>query len=202
MRLLATGGSQCGFCTQGIIMRFAGERTARDVERVGRAFVPLHGLVDGPRSVGRSRTSGFCGRGGTGAVGGRRAASRRQRGAVGRRGLCRRSHADEHARGRTVAARFDGRVRRRLRAARWVVGESGARSAPQGKVQGRRTTVPVRPPLSIDASGDVALATSWVDPTYLEPDASWCNPGGEPTSPLGNGGAFGGKERSLAPTRT
>ncbi len=68
-----------------------------------------------------------------------------------------------------------------------------------GKVQGRRTTVPVRPPLSIDASGDVALATSWVDPAYLEPDASWCNPGGEPASPLGNGGAFGGKERSLAP---
>ncbi len=97
---------------------------ARCRARVGRALVPLHGLVDGARSVGRSRTSGFCGRGGTGAVGGRRAASRRQRGAVGRRGLCRRSRADERARGRTVAARFDGRVRRSCgrEMGRWGVG--------------------------------------------------------------------------------
>jgi hypothetical protein len=39
----------------------------------------------------------------------------------------------------------------------------------------------------------VRLATSWVEPAYLEPDASWCEPGGEPASPLANGGAFGGK---------
>src|SRR5205814_1630 len=32
----------------------------------------------------------------------------------------------------------------------------------------------------------------------LEPDASWCTPGGEPASPLANGGAFGGKEASPA----
>jgi hypothetical protein len=42
----------------------------------------------------------------------------------------------------------------------------------------------------------VRLATSWVEPAYLEPDASWCAPGGEPASPLANGGAFGGKEAS------
>ena len=30
----------------------------------------------------------------------------------------------------------------------------------------------------------------------MEPDASWCAPGGEPASPFGNGGAFGGKLRS------
>jgi hypothetical protein len=45
----------------------------------------------------------------------------------------------------------------------------------------------------------VRLATSWVEPAYLEPDASWCEPGGEPVSPLANGGAFGGKEHSVAP---
>jgi hypothetical protein len=84
--------------------------------------------------------------------------------------------------------------------ARWVVGESvlDARTR-AGKVQGRRTTVGVRPPLSIEAEGDVRLATSWVEPAYLEPDASWCLPGDEAASPLANGGAFGGKERSLAP---
>jgi CO/xanthine dehydrogenase Mo-binding subunit len=47
--------------------------------------------------------------------------------------------------------------------------------------------------------GGVRLATSWVEPAYLEPDASWCEPGGEPASPLANGGAFGGKRHSIAP---
>jgi len=40
------------------------------------------------------------------------------------------------------------------------------------------------------------LQTTWVEPAYLEPDAAWCEPGGEPVSPLGNGGAFGGKRDS------
>ena len=48
-------------------------------------------------------------------------------------------------------------------------------------------------------SDSVALATQWVEPAYLEPDASWCLPGGEPASPLANGGAFGGKADSPAP---
>ena len=32
-----------------------------------------------------------------------------------------------------------------------------------------------------------------MEPGYLEPDAVWCEPGGEPVGPLKNGGAFGGK---------
>ena len=40
------------------------------------------------------------------------------------------------------------------------------------------------------------LSTTWVEPGYLEPDASWCLPGQAPASPLGNGGAFGGKADS------
>ncbi|MEZ5237731.1 MAG: hypothetical protein R2716_01830 [Microthrixaceae bacterium] len=35
-----------------------------------------------------------------------------------------------------------------------------------------------------------------MEPAYLETDASWCEPGGEPAPVLANGGAFGGKERS------
>jgi CO/xanthine dehydrogenase Mo-binding subunit len=46
---------------------------------------------------------------------------------------------------------------------------------------------------------DATLRTTWVEPAYLEPDASWCVPGGEPAGPLANGGAFGGKRSSLAP---
>ena len=26
------------------------------------------------------------------------------------------------------------------------------------------------------------LQTTWVEPAYLEPDAAWCEPGGEPVS--------------------
>ena len=65
----------------------------------------------------------------------------------------------------------------------WVVGPSllEARAA-AGKVQGRRTTAEERPPLfdrlPACPPGGVRLATSWVEPAYLEPDASWCEPGG------------------------
>ena len=88
----------------------------------------------------------------------------------------------------------------------WVVAESLLEArARAGKVQGRRTTVDARPPL-LDRMppcppGGVQLATQWVEPAYLEPDASWCEPGGEPASPLANGGAFGGKVHSRAPAR-
>ncbi len=84
----------------------------------------------------------------------------------------------------------------------WVVAESlheARRRA--GKVQGRRTTrdddvpLPRRP----RPDGGVTLTTSWVEPAYLEPDASWCEPGGTPASPLANGGAFGAKTDSAAP---
>jgi hypothetical protein len=87
---------------------------------------------------------------------------------------------------------------------RWVLGESldDAR-ANAAKVQGRRTTVDDAPPLVASLpplpDGGVRLATAWVEPAYLEPDASWCTPGGEPASPLANGGAFGGKATSIAP---
>ena len=80
----------------------------------------------------------------------------------------------------------------------WALGETlaEARSA-AGKVQGRRTTASWGPPIEVPP-GDwhVTLQTSWVDPGYLETDASWCAPGGEPASSLGNGGAFGAKRPS------
>ncbi len=76
----------------------------------------------------------------------------------------------------------------------------GARAG-AAKVPGRRTTLVARPPLDAPPRppGGVRLATSWVEPGYLEPDASWCLPGGEPASPLANGGAFGAKVDSAAP---
>ncbi len=81
----------------------------------------------------------------------------------------------------------------------WVVADSLLEArALAGTVQGRRTTVDPVPPLvpPADPAGGVRLATGWVEPAYLEPDASWCEPGGVPATPLANGGAFGGKVTS------
>ena len=83
----------------------------------------------------------------------------------------------------------------------WAVGETLAEArAASGKIQGRRSGQAVVYPLRLpDGEWDVRLQTTWVEPAYLEPDASWCEPGGEPASPVANGGAFGGKTSSIAP---
>ena len=74
--------------------------------------------------------------------------------------------------------------------------------AHSGRVQGRNSTVPLSHPVEVP-EGDWALTlqTTWVEPAYVEPDASWCRPGHTPASPLANGGAFGGKRRSPVPGR-
>jgi len=80
----------------------------------------------------------------------------------------------------------------------WAVGETlrAARLA-AGKVQGRRTSTQLSWPLEVPPGAwDLTLRTTWVEPAYLEPDAAWCEPGGEPAGPLANGGAFGGKVES------
>ena len=77
----------------------------------------------------------------------------------------------------------------------WVAGETLTEARHlAGKVQGRRTTVSSEPPLSLpDGDWAAALRTSWVEPGYLETDATWCAPGGAPATLLANGGAFGAK---------
>jgi hypothetical protein len=81
----------------------------------------------------------------------------------------------------------------------WAVGESLAEArALAGKVQGRRTTAELRHPLELPPGDwDATVRTTWVEPAYLELDASWCDPGGQPATPLANGGAFGGKLASV-----
>ncbi len=72
------------------------------------------------------------------------------------------------------------------------VARSGSR-----KVQGRNSTVGLAHPVEpIEGTWDLTLQTTWVEPAYVEPDASRCLPGHHPASPLANGGAFGGKRRS------
>lgn len=226
----ATGASQCGFCTPGIICRLEGARTkgvaADDDAAVGRALAahlcrctgwrPIYdawALVAGaaPEALetpvaapapppGRSALR-------RGLAGPTAEAGRRDRDAAARRAtleghapqtvgpevaLGHGGFADDLAPTDALVAVPDGR-------GGWEVGETLAEArARAGKVQGRRTTVDPVPPLALpDVDGAVAaLRSGWVEPAYLEPDAAWCRPGGEPVGPLTNGGAFGAKRSS------
>jgi len=218
----ASGGSQCGFCTPGIMVRAAallakGRSGRADVDRalaahlcrctgwqtIHEAIDDVAGVAEPPVAV-RSRSL--------------EAASERARlegGTAQRVGqgvpLGDAGFADDTApRDALVAVPLppgvdpDHAGAREVAGHWWVIGESLAEArARAAKVQGRRTTVDERPPLeppAVDAPAHaVRLATTWVEPAYLEPDASWCAPGGVPASPLANGGAFGAKSTSLAP---
>jgi aerobic-type carbon monoxide dehydrogenase small subunit (CoxS/CutS family) len=210
----ATGGSQCGFCTPGIIVRAAAAAArGRDVtataDRVLAAhlcrctgWVTIREAFDAatgdaphvPRDLDAASQRAALEGGGP-----QRVAREVPLGEGG--------FADDTApHGALVAVPLPPHSEARAHEAaglRWVVGESlvEARTS-AGKVQGRRTTVSPAPPLDAPTApdGGVAVATGWVEPAYLEPDASWCEPGGDPASPLANGGAFGGKLDSLAPS--
>jgi aerobic-type carbon monoxide dehydrogenase small subunit (CoxS/CutS family) len=196
----ATGASQCGFCTPGIIVRLAGLR-AKDPDAddavVGRALAAHLCRCTGWRTIHEAWAA--VRDGGAGAAPRDLEAASRRATIEGRTpqrvgldvALGAGGFADDAAPADALVAVPDGR-------GGWAVGETlAAARATAGKVQGRRTTVPVEPPLALP-EGDWALTlrTSWVEPAYLETDASWCAPGGEPASPLGNGGAFGGKTHS------
>jgi xanthine dehydrogenase small subunit len=203
---VATGGSQCGFCTPGIVMRACGGRV-RDLDRGLAAhlcrctgWLTVYEAIRGSFDA-ASRDFDAASR--RAELEGRVAQAVRADVPLGGAPF-----ADDTApRSALVAVPLPpDSAAESIDAAgvRWVVGASLADArAVAGKVQGRRTTVEERPPLfdSLPESpaGGVRLATSWVEPAYLEPDASWCEPGGEPASPVVNGGAFGGKLRSAAP---
>ena len=191
-QLCATGGSQCGFCTPGIVMRLAGlAREQRTDAAVRQALLAHLCRCTGWNSVVAAACSPV-------AVDGRRdldAAARR----AGLEGGVAQAVAPMVALGQggfaADTAPDDALVAVRDGGGQWVVAETlyeARRLA--GKVQGRRTTVPLQWPIEVPP-GDWArtLQTTWVEPAYLEPDAAWCMPGGTPVGPLANGGAFGGK---------
>jgi xanthine dehydrogenase small subunit len=220
--LVATGGSQCGFCTPGIVLRLAAlETKAARGRRVDEAAVrtalaahlcrctgwqtiveaagAVLGIPVGPDADASGAASGP----GTACVRPRDpllAAWRAQiegpafQSSSAATVLGRAGFADDTApQGAAVAVpRADGTL-----ALGTDLLDARRRS---GKVQGRNSPVPLRHPVDLPA-GDwvLTLRTTWVEPAYLEPDASWCRPGGRPASPLANGGAFGGKRRSPVP---
>ena len=194
------GGSQCGFCTPGIVMRFAALRSSihsgggPDRERAARALHAHLCRCTGWQTILEAWDAYGTGRPATDPA---RAAARatlegRTPQAVGPHvvlgggGFA----ADTAPTGCLVAVPDNS--------GGWAVADTlaEARSA-AGKVQGRRTTVDARPPLDAPPGDwDAVLRTPWVEPAYLETDAAWCEPGGEPAGPLANGGAFGGKAAS------
>lgn len=207
----AAGGSQCGFCTPGIICRFEGLRAKGaphdDREAAAKALQAHLCRCTGWQTVVDSWVA-YGNRAGrpvdVRSAGGRSDAARRAEleggvpqsvgtaVALGRGGF-----ADDSAPSDALVAVLANDKTQSFEQ-RWVLGETRAEALSlAGKVQGRRTTALFDPPIEVpDGDYDLTLRTSWVEPAYLETDASWCCPGGEPVTPLANGGAFGAKQSS------
>ena len=221
------GGSQCGFCTPGIICRFAGldakgaDHNDRSVaaralaahlcrctgwQPILDAWQAFPGPTAGPGAADRltdpdrqsdpDRLTDLDRQAAAdlrASVEGRSPQSTGPHVALGAGGF-----ADDTAPAGALAAVRAGADCEAADEHGWVVAETPAEARRlAGRVPGRRTTASWEPPLEVPP-GDwaVTLRTSWVEPGYLETDAAWCEPGGEPASPLGNGGAFGGKLHS------
>lgn len=209
---LRTGGSQCGFCTPGIVMRIAaarrdGKTRRADLDRALAAHLcrctGWLSILDAGAGVGADDEGAGSDRDLVAAA--RRAEleggdPQRVDASVPLGGF---PFADDDAPPDAWVAlpRAANAAGPGIEAAgiEWVVAPTltEARAA-AGKVQGRRTTKPPEAPLPVPPvpEGGAVVVTGWVEPAYLEPDASWCVPGGVPASPLANGGAFGGKRHS------
>jgi xanthine dehydrogenase small subunit len=200
--LVASGGSQCGFCTPGIIMRLAALQTPPGdpgapaaMAKVPQSLVAhlcrctgwqsieeaAAAVLGGDLSPTVPRDFAAAGRRATLEGGApQRVGPEIARGQAG--------FADDRAPLDALVAVPDGH-------GGYAVAEQlGEARRLAGKVQGRRTTVPPGHPVALPAGPwALTLRTTWVEPGYVEPDASWCVPGGTPASPTANGGAFGGK---------
>lgn len=191
----ASGASQCGFCTPGIIVRLAGLEAKKpdasddDVRRALSAHLcrctGWQTIVEAWRQRDEagdpSRNLDTASARATLEGGASQTVSDGV--ALGQAGF-----ADDRA-------PADALVAIRSEQGEWVLGETLHEARLRaGKVQGRRTTLESTPPIEVPA-GDWAatLQTSWVDPAYLETDAAWALPGESASSPLANGGAFGAK---------
>ena len=203
------GASQCGFCTPGIIMRLAalggpGHDGARAVPeaKVHQALLAHLCRCTGWQTVVEAAHLAFEGSGGIDTPPRDLVAAARRAAIEGRSpqrvgpevALGAGSFADDTAPVDAAVALSDG-------SGGFVVADTAAEARSQShKVQGRRTTIELSHPVVVPpGSWMLTLQTTWVEPAYVEPDASWCLPGGQPASPCANGGAFGGKRHSPLP---
>ncbi|HWF22684.1 MAG TPA: 2Fe-2S iron-sulfur cluster-binding protein [Acidimicrobiales bacterium] len=203
------GASQCGFCTPGIIMRLAaldgpGHDGARAVPeaKVHQALLAHLCRCTGWQTVVEAAHLAFEGSGGVDTPPRDLVAASRRAAIEGRSSqrvgpevaLGAGSFADDTAPVDAAVALPDG-------SGGFVVADTVADARSKShKVQGRRTTIELSHPVVVPPGRwMLTLQTTWVEPAYVEPDASWCLPGGEPASPCANGGAFGGKRHSPLP---
>lgn len=201
--LLATGGSQCGFCTPGIVCRLEGLRSkntaADDLDAVDRALAAHLCRCTGWQTIREAWSMVVSGS------------------SVMEHARGEERHFDDASRRATIEGRSPQQVSAGVVLGRggfsedtapldslvavpngeggWVVAGSLTEArALAGKVQGRHGTTSPAPPLTLpEGDWELTMRTGWVEPAYLETDASWCEPGGEPFTSLANGGAFGGK---------
>ena len=208
--LCRTGGSQCGFCTPGIIMRLESltlRHEAATAESVRQALLAHLCRCTGwqtiieaweDREVTRHHARGMpepdSGRDLEAAAERARLEGHAVQRIAPEVGLGHGGFAADTAPAGSLRAVVD-------ESGRWFVAETLAEARRRaGKTQGRRTTADHVWPLQVpDGDWAATLRTTWVEPAYLETDASWCEPGGEPSSPLANGGGFGAKQRKGAP---
>jgi xanthine dehydrogenase small subunit len=211
---LATGASQCGFCTPGIICRLEGLRAkgtaVEDRAAVDRALAAHLCRCTGWQTIAEAWEL---------AVGGDPGVQVPLPGARDLEAAAQRASIEGHASQRVAAEVALGRggfaedtapadaIVAMPRAdaddpddpTQWAVAASVPEArALAGKIQGRHGTVEAQPPLELPPGDwELTLRTSWVEPAYLETDAAWCEPGGEPVSATANGGAFGGKRSTM-----
>jgi xanthine dehydrogenase small subunit len=209
------GASQCGFCTPGIIMRLAALESSQlasptavhralkshlcrctgwtpilDAARSMAAGTPVDlAPLSSPRAQARA------------ALEGRNPQILGSQVALGGGGFA--SDTAPNGVHIGVAPEQVGQLEDLAQPARWRLVETLThwRSA-LGAAPGRRSSLGVTWPIEQRAvPGRVVreLQTTWVEPAYLEPDCSWCEPGGEPASTHANGGAFGAKVSSPLP---
>jgi xanthine dehydrogenase small subunit len=196
---VATGASQCGFCTPGILCRLAALPSGASPAQVEHALLAHLCRCTGWRTIVDAATrrpeSPIPGTRDLAAAARRAQIEGRTPQQVGPDVVCGGGgFADD-------AAPAGGWAAVPAAGGGWSVAPTlpEARAA-AGKVQGRRSGRGITWPLEVPPGAwDLTLQTTWVEPGYLEPDASWCRPGGSPASPLANGGAFGGKADSPAP---
>ncbi|MCC6226338.1 MAG: 2Fe-2S iron-sulfur cluster binding domain-containing protein [Microthrixaceae bacterium] len=204
--LVGAGGSQCGFCTPGIVVRLEWLRqrgSLGDPAALDRTLAAHLCRCTGWQTIGEAASHVVDGT--LAGLGG----SQRDLESAARRATIEGGHRQVVGPGvvggnggfAADTAPPDALVALLGADGEWVVGESWAQARQlAAKVQGRHTTASCVAPIEVP-EGDwaVRLQTSWVEPAYLELDASWCEPGGDPTEPLANGGAFGGKADSPLP---
>ena len=195
----ATGASQCGFCTPGIVVRLAAlrRRAVIDEASVRTALAAHLCRCTGFQPIVEAALGALCGAplpaprdpAAASARATLECGSRQVAGPDVVEGLA--PFADDTAPADALAALGSAASGYDV-AASWPA----ARRASGGR-QGRNSTVALSHPVGpLDGDFDLTLRTTWVEPAYLEPDASWCAPGEVPASPAGNAGDFGAKRAS------